>query len=37
MVTKKTYKNGFDIKKEMLGKVEDLKEKLPDFITKNRT
>ena len=34
MVTKKTYKNGFDIKKEMLGDVEGLKEKLPAFIKK---
>jgi len=34
MVSKKTYKDGFDIKKEMLGKVEDLKEKLPDFLHK---
>ena len=28
----KTFKNGFDIKKEMLSTVEDLKEKLPPFI-----
>jgi len=28
----RTYKNGFDIKKEMLGNVEELKEKLPPFI-----
>jgi NAD+ synthase len=27
-----TYKKGFDIKKEMLGTVGDLQEKLPDFI-----
>jgi NAD+ synthase len=34
MVTAKTYKNGFDIKKEMLGNVLELQEKLPDFIRK---
>jgi NAD+ synthase len=34
MVTKKTYKTGFDIKKEMLGKVEELKENLPVFLQK---
>jgi NAD+ synthase len=28
----KTFKNGFDIKKEMLSNVEDLKDKLPPFI-----
>lgn len=28
----RTYKNGFDIKKEMLGNVADLKEKLPHFM-----
>lgn len=28
----RTFKDGFDIKKAMLGKVEDLKEKLPPFI-----
>jgi NAD+ synthase len=34
MVNTKTNKNGFDIKKEMLGNVEDLKEKLPAFLQK---
>ena len=33
----KTYKNGFDRKKEMLGNIEELKEKLPDFIKKTAT
>jgi NAD+ synthase len=28
----RTFKDGFDIKKAMLGKVDDLKEKLPPFI-----
>jgi NAD+ synthase len=30
----KTFKDGFDIKKEMLSNVKDLKEKLPPFIEK---
>ena len=32
--TKTTYKDGFDIKKEMLGHVEELKENLPVFLQK---
>jgi NAD+ synthase len=31
-MTKKTYENGFDIKKEMLSHSEDLKEKLSAFM-----
>ncbi|MCK9592446.1 MAG: NAD(+) synthase [Methanoregula sp.] len=36
-MSKKTSDNGFDIKKEMLANVGELKEKLPDFIHKTVT
>ena len=34
MVTKKISKNGLDIKKEMLDRVEPLQEQLPEFLQK---